>query len=253
MADFRESDELKELLASYVFGDLTPEEVATVNELLATYPELNDEVNRLQKTLALLPLALPETTPSPTLGYQILQAASRTNTDSPTAISTRVSRRPKALLAAVGSVAASVVIGFALYTYNLHRELVTAQTELSRYKQVIALLRQPSNRLLTFQGTDVSQSASGSLVIVPKSDVAVLSIQNLATLPQGQIYRLWAVVDHKKVYCGEFNPDSEGKVFMQMPLDNDMTVSSQALITVEPLQRIPQPTGETVMTGSISL
>ncbi|WP_339459692.1 anti-sigma factor, partial [Nodularia spumigena] len=79
------------------------------------------------------------------------------------------------------------------------------------------------------------------------------SLQNLDPLPKGQIYRLWAIVDNEKVYCGEFNSDSQGTVLMQLPLDEFMTDSSEAVITIEPIEKIPQPTGETVMKGSISL
>ncbi|KZL47797.1 hypothetical protein A2T98_21400 [Nodularia spumigena CENA596] len=56
-------DELQELLAGYVLGDLTSEEVAKVKQLLETSPELKVEVNGLQNSLALLPWALPETSP----------------------------------------------------------------------------------------------------------------------------------------------------------------------------------------------
>ncbi|WP_338088501.1 anti-sigma factor [Nodularia spumigena] len=55
--------------------------------------------------------------------------------------------------------------------------------------------------------------------MAPKSDVALLSLQNLAPLPKDQIYRLWAIVNNEKIYCGEFNSDSQGKVLMQLPLD----------------------------------
>jgi hypothetical protein len=49
--------------------------------------------------------------------------------------------------------------------YRLHQQVVAIQAELSRYREAIALLRQPSNRLLSLQGTQVIPAASGSLVV----------------------------------------------------------------------------------------
>ncbi|MEA5513556.1 anti-sigma factor [Nodularia sp. UHCC 0506] len=252
MTNFPNFDELQELLAGYVLGDLTSEEVAMVNQLLETRPELKVEVNRLQNSLALLPWALPATSPPKYLGSQILQAAA-SSSNSIVSTSNRIWKKPPVWVGVLGSIAASVVISLSLYSYRLQKQVTITQAELSRYQETIALLRQPNNRLLTLTGTNVTPVASGSLVIAPKSDVALLTLQNLDQLPQGQIYRLWAVIDNKKVYCGEFNPDSQGTVFMQLPLDEFMTDSSQAVITIEPIEKVPQPTGETVMTGNVSL
>ena len=253
MVDFGDSEEIKELLASYVLGDLTPEEVAAVHQLLNSHPELKAEVSSLQKTLALFPLALPEAELPPTLGSRILQAASGTVASSTASSSNQVRRRLTALLGIAGSVAASVVLGLGFYSYRLHQQVIATQAELSHYQETIALLRQPSNRLLSIQGTEATPAASGSLVVVPKSETIVLALQNLTPLPKGKIYRLWGVADGKKIYCGEFKPNPQGKVLVELPLDAEMSDSASVVITVEPSQKLSYPTGETVMTGSISL
>ncbi len=253
MVDFQESKQWEELLASYVLGDLTLEEIETVNHLLKTHPELEAEVSRLQKTLALFPLALPESSPPSNLGSQILQAASASVTDYSDTTLNRMGRTAKAKFGILGSIAAAFVIGLGLYSYRLNQQLASTQTELSHYKEAIALLRQPSNRLLSLKGTNAIPQDSGSLVIVQSSEVAILTLQNVAPLPKGQIYRLWAAANGKKIYCGEFKPDSQGKVFIELPLDNVMSGNYSVVVTVEPSQRTPQPIGETVMTGGISL
>ncbi len=77
----------------------------------------------------------------------------------------------------------------------------------------------------------------------------MLTLQNLASLPPGKVYRLWAYVDGRKVDCAEFQPNSEGKVFLRLPLNNWADATS-VVVTIEPLQETPDPTGEMVMTGS---
>jgi hypothetical protein len=107
--------------------------------------------------------------------------------------------------------------------------------------------------LLSLKGTKAIPAASGSLVVVPQSEKIVLTLQNLTPLPKGKIYRLWGVADGQKIYCGEFNADPQGRVLVELQLDADMSDSSSVVITVEPSEKLSYPTGETVMTGNISL
>ena len=244
----------EELLASYVLGDLTAEEVAKVNELLASRPELLEEVKHLQETLALLSFALPEDEPPQFLGSQILQAAKENNTEnSLLSIAQKVSRRRKVWLGSAGAFAASFIVGLGFYSHHLQQKLVVTRKELSYYQETIALLRQPNNRLLSLKGIGKKFEASGSFVIVPSSGKGVLSLQNLSPLPEGKVYRLWAVTNGEKVDCGDFEVNPQGKALVQLPVDNSMVNISSALVTIEPLEPVSQPTGETVMRGGISL
>ncbi|MFH7030849.1 MAG: anti-sigma factor domain-containing protein [Heteroscytonema crispum UTEX LB 1556] len=318
------SEDWETLIAGYVLGDLTPEEVVEVNQYLAAYPELASEVSSLQATLALLPLTLPETSPPQNLRSQILQAAEsfnladvNLNTQTPFEIgrveeesansqtlppqslrsqilqaaelqtrdilppspppplppSRNFWRRQRTWLGVAGSVAAVLVAGLGFENYRLHQELKTAKAELSRhqqelgsmhsqmaadktnlsrYQKAIALLNQPNNRLLKLKGMSPSSPSSGSLVIAPNSQVALLTLQNLPPLAEGKVYRMWAFVNGQKVDCATFKPDSEGKVMLKMPLDNWESTTSVA-VTIEPEAAITQPTGEMVMTGRQSI
>lgn len=248
MAHLEQPEQWESLLAGYVLGDLAPEEAVKVKQQLATTPELAAEVNRLQATLALLPLTLPPTKPPQTLRQHLLQAAHSVSAKP----APRVQRKLRVWIGVIGSAAAFLVAGLGLSNYRLHQQLTSVQAELSRYQEAIALLRQPNNRLLTLKGTSPTLSSSGSLVIAPQKQAAVLTLQNLASLPQGKVYRLWAFVDGRKVDCAEFKPNFEGKVFLRLPLDNWAGTTS-VVVTIEPSQETPYPTGEMVMTGSHSL
>lgn len=247
MAHFEQPEQLEQwetLLAGYVLGDLTPEEVATVKQHLATHPELAVEVNRLQATLALLPLSLRSRTPTQTLREHLLQAASAVS-EKP---SSRSWRKSQVWMGLMGSAAAVLVASVGFSNYRLHQQLVAVRAELLRYQDAIALLRQPNNRLLTLKGTSPTLSSSGSLVISPQERAAVLTLQKLADPPPGKVYRLWAFVDGRKVDCAEFKPNTKGKVFLRLPLDN--WAGTTSVVTIEPSQETLEPTGEMVMTGS---
>lgn len=264
MEPLEQPEQLESLLAGYVLGDLTPEEAAGFHQLLESNPELADEVRCLKTTLALLPLSLPSTLPPQGLQSRILNAAQGAEDIS----HFRSTRRTKTVqwtwFAALGSVAAVLVAGLGFGNYRLHQELASTQTalrqshqkdlttahnELSRYREVVNLLRQPNNRFLTLRGTSSESVSSGSLVIAPKSDAAILVLQDVAPLPEGKVYRMWAFVDGQKVSCADFKPNAKGEVFLQLPLDK-WGGTTEVVVTVEPAQEIPNPVGEMVMTGS---
>jgi hypothetical protein len=85
--------------------------------------------------------------------------------------------------------------------------------------------------------------------------MAMISIQNLTPISQETSYRLWAIVDGKKVDCAQFRPDPQGNVFIKVPLGNALKQSTTVIITVEqnsdPNKNSPEPTGEMVMKGEV--
>ena len=241
----QQAGEWDELLAGYVLGDLSPEEIVKVKEHLAQNPELRTEIANLEITLSLLPLSLPQTTPSKSIRENILQSAQVSLISSP---SLPIWKKPQIwmlLIVGLGAMAMTV-IGFT--NYRLQQKLAVAETELSSYKDAIALLRKPNNRLLAIKSMKDQQQSSGSLLIAPQEQTAMLSLQNISPLPQGKVYRMWAFVDGKKVACAEFIPNQEGKVFLKLPLENWANTTTIA-VTIEPSAETPEPTGETVMMG----
>ena len=121
---------------------------------------------------------------------------------------------------------------------------------MSRYEETVTLLKEPDNRLLSLKGTTTpSSNYSGSLIIAPNSQSAVLSLQNLSALPAEKVYRLWAFVDGKKIKCAKFTPDSEGKVLQQIPL-KQWGSTTEVFVTIEPKEGFTLPSGETVMKGT---
>jgi anti-sigma-K factor RskA len=264
MAPLEDPEQLENLLAGYVLGNLTPAEAAQVKQLLECTPSLLTELDRLQSTLAVLPLSLPITVPCPQLEDRILQAAQ--------AEASRVTSAPAKPVRRMGqrfwqwgvAVAALMVVGLSIETYRLHQQLTTAQTtldlirqaelltprqELSRYQATVNLLLEPNNRFLKLIGTHSNLRSSGSLVIVPTKESAILILRDVPPLPKGKVYRLWALAKGKKVTCGDFQPNAQGEVFVQLPLA-ELGKATEVVVTVEPDQALPEPVGEMVIIGS---
>jgi Anti-sigma-K factor rskA len=128
-------------------------------------------------------------------------------------------------------------------------DLATARQELSRYQAAVTLLRQPNNRFLALRGMNPELRSSGSLVIVPTKDSAILVLRDVASLPEGKIYRMWALVNGEKVSCADFKPNDKGEVFLQLSL-NQWGGTTEVVVTVEPDRTLSKPVGEMVIIGS---
>jgi hypothetical protein len=47
---------------------------------------------------------------------------------------------------------------------------------------------------------------------------AILALQNLPTLPEGEAYHLWAFTQDKKILCGKFNTTPSGQIVSVLPV-----------------------------------
>jgi hypothetical protein len=252
-----------------VLGDLSSDDMILVQQYLETHPEAIVEIEELKTTLGLLPLGLDDVPVPPGIKTELFaEIADSTISPRATAKNTRESLQYKIQsrwFALAGSVAAAAIAALGLQSYQLQQEFSATRQELARLRetqeQVIAksnagdryqesatLMRQSGSRMLTMTGSGVLSGASGSVVIVPEQDRAILTVQKMPQPPVGKIYHLWAVVNNQKIACIQFVPESNGQVFVQIPA-NRWNKATQVVITIEPEQSESQPTGEMVMSG----
>ncbi len=264
---------IEAMLAGYALGDLAAAEMAEVEAYIAAHPEATTALARLQTTLALLPLALPESSPSPDLRSRILAAAATTPAATNNVIDL-ASRRRWSLTDGrsspvargtwlAGTIAAGLVGVLGFQNYRLTQQVagleqqvqvaqqLDQQTALVKYRESIDMLRQPDNRLITLKG--MADQSSGSLILFTLDKKAALNLKNVPPLPDGRMYRLWAMVEGRKVYCTEFQPDGSGMVSLMIPLDQ-LGAARQVAVTIDP-QAAPtvEPVGDMVMSGAVSI
>lgn len=248
MSSLEPSDALNELLAGYVLGDLTPEEAARVHHLIETDPEIAKEVNRLQTILGLVPLSLaPTSVPQGSLSRLLVRARQQEEVKSP---DTKKHLRVVPLSwAAILAMLATFALGGLFWENQKLKRALTAAQNLSAYRDVVTLLGQPNNRFLALKGITPDSNASGSLVIAPRKESAMLVMRDLQPLPKDKVYRMWAFVDGKKLSCADFIPNAQGEVFLKLPLDR-WGRTTEVVITIEPARPLPYPVGKMVITGS---
>lgn len=264
-----------ELLAGYVLGDLSSDDMILVQQYLDANPNAIAQVEDLKTTLGLLPLGLDDgLVPAQIRANLFASLPDRVSSTAPqtmhrplqqsvqNTIQNNVQNRWFAL---AGTVAAVTIAALGLQSYQLQQEFSATRQELARlretqeqinatsregdrYEESVALMRQSGSRMLTMTGSGSVSGASGNVVIVPDQNRAVLNVQNMPLPPAGKIYHLWAVVNNQKVACIQFIPEANGQVLMQIPASR-WNQATQVVITVEPEQASGQPTGEMVMSG----
>ena len=243
MTNNHDSQKLDEILAGYVLGNLDEGELAWLNRELAANPQLREKINQLEATLTLMPYSLPEDVPNSHLRDKILARV-----------------RPKyhqfksfnRLIWIISAVTAFSTLWLGINNYSLRKQIAVQNDRLQQHQELIALLRQPNNRLVSLKGLDNLPQASGSLFIVPEEKKAILALQNLEPLSGKQVYRLWAVSQGKKTGCANFTPDEQGIVHLQLS-NNALNQANSLLVTVEPEANTLQPQGNPILTGSYSL
>ena len=258
--------EWEELLAGYVLGDLSTEEITEMHQIIADHPEIITEIDQLQETLAMLPLGLSEAAPHHNLRDRIAAEVLPTDFDhlledsldaliddsfAPTTRSPYRQNIWKLATIGLSSIAAIALVALGFDNTQMRQQIAKNQIELQTYRQTIGMLQSADNRMISLRGMGAIPAASGSVTIAPTEKTAMISIQNLMPISQENTYRLWAIVDGKKVDCAQFRPDAQGKVFIKVPLGNALKQSTTLIITIEPNKDMPEPTGEMVMKGEV--
>ncbi|MEM8612973.1 MAG: hypothetical protein AAGF93_13215 [Cyanobacteria bacterium P01_H01_bin.105] len=130
--------EIQELAAGYVLGDLNSEEAEHFKALLGDMPELQAEVTALQEALAMMPYGLDEVEPIGGLRSQILSAAQSELSQRPPISQSSAPQLPSVLKTrrfqpqlpwAMSTAAAGIAIVCGLATFHLNNQVRTLQAE----------------------------------------------------------------------------------------------------------------------------
>ncbi|PZV10132.1 MAG: hypothetical protein DCF32_00585 [Leptolyngbya sp.] len=215
------SEQLQYLLAGYVLYDLSREESATLADLLAVNPDLQQDIDQLQQMLEMAYGDDPISPPAH-LRMALLQAAKSAESgdevgSAPVAIPvSTLGRRPRRWGNLWGAAAATLIAGLSLSNLMLWRSL-----QLERASQ-------PHETLTVALGAPEGGAAVGQaqVVIDPNNLAGSLTVANLPPLEPGSVYVLWTVVDpsatatvdqKNAILTTVFTVDEQGQV--SQPID----------------------------------
>ncbi|PZO08236.1 MAG: hypothetical protein DCF25_22390 [Leptolyngbya foveolarum] len=235
-----------DLAADYALGDLSARESLRLRQALEQDPALFAEIQSSQEALSLLPYCLPTVEPSARLKDKILSVATRSTENSELKSSsssrgTEASVRSRQIrglghrwLPAISTgiaVAAIAALGInqiqwgqpPSQTLALQQQLESTNAEIESLRQelrtnqdITALLGDPNTQVHSLVGEASEQmdtrGATARILVKPGDSKVTLVAQGLPPLPEGKIYRFWAVTQAgaEPTYCGEFSQGAGG-------------------------------------------
>lgn len=247
------------ILEAYALGDLSVIEQQTVEKNLTLYPQLREELEKIEKTQEAF-LVKTSVQPRSAVKENIFKAIASIK-PKPKVISIHSERTIMLWKYAVAaSVSLLIVSSLLAYTYysrwrstendlnnliaqnqQMAHDYNTVNQRLDKIENDIDIINNPSFTRVVMKGTENAPEAMASVYWNTTTNEVYLSIQNMKQLAKENQYQLWAIVDGKPVDAGVFDVDVSGLLKMK-------TLSGAAAfaVTVEPRGGKPSPSLETL-------
>lgn len=263
--DHRMDPEAHTLVGAYALDAMDAAQRRVFEEHLDECPQCRTEVAELQATAALLGQAT-ETVPPPGMRHRVIEAIDAIRQDAPVVpldgprpqrsrwprrqrSGTAAARRRPALAAVAAVLAFAVLALGTLYAQTAARlkRLDEQVATVDVGDDLVAALSAPDARI-----SDVAGPAGGSARFVwsDRRNVGVLVGDRLPAAPLGRTYALWLINGGRAEYAGAFDPAGGGRV--AQVVKGDVTNADKLGVTAEPAGVPVRPTGDLVMSASLT-
>ena len=192
------------LISGYVLGNLSSAEATLFESILQENPEVARQVKELQQSLELAYFPA-EVAPPSTLKDKLLDAVVASSNSS--AELKKTSFLPQWLQKlswqkVLVAISATLIVGLGITNYLFWQSLQRASMEIPESKQLVYWLR----------GINSASDAEAKLTVNPRQLNATLTVSNLSSLPQGQVYALWTVLGQD----APFTKDAKGAILTEV-------------------------------------
>jgi anti-sigma-K factor RskA len=246
----RTHEELKSLIAPYVLGAISPEEMEEVRSHIISCEECMAEADGYSGAVSSLALSVrPEAIPDTLIdnvmsraraeGQGTVEASALVSDVSQTSRVTEL-RRPRPIYGFVAAAAALLIVAV------LAGALITTTNELGDTRDQLALERERVEELAQREGAMRLGGPSGEAVgaMLPTDKGGVFVVHGLEDPPSDHTYQVWLLDDGKPTSAGTFDPASGvGALQTDQSLDGVDGVA----VTVEPSGGSKAPTGVKVL------
>ncbi|CAN5744997.1 hypothetical protein BH20ACT23_BH20ACT23_09740 [soil metagenome] len=246
----RTHDELKSLIAPYVLGAISPEEMEEVRSHIISCDECMAEADSYATVVSSLALSVrPEAVPD-TLIDNVMRQVHADGAERPAAVPSapEVSepapvtqlRRPRPVYNIVAAAAALLIVAV------LAGALITTTNELDDTQAELALERERVEQLAQTQGAMRLGGPAGETVgaMLPTDDGGVFVVHGLDDAPNDHTYQVWLIDDGQPISAGTFDPASG---VGGLETDHSLDGVEGVAVTVEPEGGSRAPTGLQVL------
>lgn len=256
------------ILELYLAGSLSEDENAEVHNMIQQYPELLDEIQKIEKTVGTLTSSVSPKESQPEFKNLLIQMIQEKENESKII----PIDRPKNNWVRYSGWAASIVVGSALLlnilnNTDLSQELEATQAEKQQFEQqledaktdlnaketLLGAIRDKDIITVPLDGQDVSPNSYAKIYWNKEQNTIYVDVQGLPDPPEGKVYQLWSLK------LNPLTPTSLGTIDGFLADSNkiftiDNPNDSQAFgITLEPAGGSESPTLEQLYTlGAVS-
>lgn len=251
------------ILELYVLGELSPAEMAEVEEKSARYPEVQQELDRIQDTLRHLALQ-SAVDPRPALKNDILdqiEASATPAADNQSLKNTGKQSKTISWLqyGIAASIALAIVATLAAFYFRsqwksteqllnslqaqnqqIAQQYEAASHEVQQLSQDLSIVSDPDFRAVKMEGLEPAPNSVALVYWNPNSNQVYLKVDEMPVNSSDKQYQLWAIVDGKPVSAGVFdvtNNEPQQLIAMQ-----DISDASAFAVTLEPQGGSESPT-----------
>jgi anti-sigma-K factor RskA len=248
------------ILEAYALGELSEKERSQVEKNLVQYPELREELARVeeaQEALLMRTAIQPRATVKEQLFAKIQEAPSAKVVPMKTERSLSFWK-----WSAAASVTLAIITSY--LAYNYHSKLESTESELQSliamnqrmaqdYNQVnerldkfekdLKVTNDPSFQRVVMAGTQNAPDAKAYVYWNEQTKEVYLSVQNMKALAQNNQYQLWAIIDGKPVDAGVFDGDIANGLLRMKDIGSGAATFA---VTIEPRGGKASPSLETM-------
>ncbi|MBL7860183.1 MAG: anti-sigma factor [Cyclobacteriaceae bacterium] len=247
------------VLEAYALGELSPQEMAEVNEHLLKYPALREELKRIEETQEelLMKAAIQPPVSGKAKLFKTIESTGTVRAlplpDNGKTIRWKYAVAASVVLAMVASYFAFDYRGRWLASEENLSELIAQNQQIARdYNNVhnrlekiesdLQISNDPSFERIVLKGTAAAPDAMASVFWNAETQEVYLSIRNLKSLARENQYQLWAIVDGKPVDAGVFDVSGTNGLLAMKTIRG----ASAFAVTIEPRGGRTSPTLETM-------
>ena len=191
------------ILELYVFGKLSDEEIAEVNQMATQYPEVREEIKAIESAVINLSHSIAPHLSATNFGKIRAELLGRSKV---------IEMKPKTNWAQyTGWVAAAVlVVGFGLQFYKLNQtnetlnnvsteknllqeSIVDLELKKKESEEVLAILRDTSNIAVALAGQQVAPEAFAKAYYNKTTKTVYIDASGLPEPPKGMVYQVWSL------------------------------------------------------------
>ncbi len=236
-----EHEEILELIPAFALDSLDAEDAALVSRHLPGCEACQAELAAYTAVVDILPLAAPESRPSPALKGRLMARIE----PAPAAVAREPESGPS-WIQQISEAFRTLFSGPRWRPVVLLIVLILAAGNIIQYQQTNA--PDPNSwRRIRLAGTAAAPEASGIIYISADGRNGTVIVDGLPQLGPGQQYQLWLILDGQRTSGAVFSVDDEGYRGMQIESPLPLQDYGAFGITIERAGGSPRPPGERVL------